>query len=110
MLKFQWAFNWLLRTDFIRNIIKKKIKSRPAGPSDEQRKNSSSLVWGEVTNTVGKKLTASISCFDGYTLTVHSSLIITKKILTDNFKTGYQTPAGCYGENLVLEIPETKII
>lgn len=110
MLKFQWAFNWLLRTDLVRNIIKKKIKAKPAGPSDEQRKKSSSLVWGEVSNAAGNKSTACISCYDGYTLTAHSSLIIAKKILEGNFKTGYQTPAGCYGENLILEIPNTKQI
>ena len=110
VLKFQWAFNWFLRTDFFRNIIKKQIKARPAGPSDEQRQKSSSLVWGEVSNIKGEKITASISCFDGYTLTAHSSLIITKKILDGNYKTGYQTPAGCYGENLIMEIPETKTI
>lgn len=108
ILKWQWAFNWLLRTDFIRNIIRKKIKARPAGPSDEQRKNSSSLVWGEVRNAAGNTMNASISCLDGYTLTAHSSLIISKKILAGNVKTGYQTPAGCYGENLVMEIPGTK--
>lgn len=110
MLKLQWAFNWLLRTEFLRNIIRKKIKAKPAGPSDEQRKNSSSLVWGEASNAKGKKLTAAISCLDGYTLTAHSSLLISKKILDGNFKTGYQTPAGCYGENLVMELPQTKII
>jgi short subunit dehydrogenase-like uncharacterized protein len=109
-LKLQWAFNWLLRTGFVRNIIKKKIKAGPAGPSDEQRSKSSSLVWGEVSNAKSEKITACISCFDGYTLTAHSSLIITKKILDGDFKTGYQTPAGCYGENLVMEIPGTKII
>jgi short subunit dehydrogenase-like uncharacterized protein len=110
MLKMQWAFNWLLRTEFVRNIIRRKIKAKPAGPSDEQRKNSSSLVWGEVSNASGKKLTAAISCLDGYTLTANSSLLICKKILEGNFKTGYQTPAGCYGENLVMEIPKTKIM
>ncbi len=110
MLKFQWAFNWLLRTEFIRNIIRKKIKAKPAGPSDEQRKNSSSLVWGEVRNASGKTITAAISCLDGYSLTAHSSLIITQKILSGNFKPGYQTPGGCYGEYLVMEIPDTKII
>ncbi len=110
MLKFQWVFNWMLRTDFIRNIIKKKIKERPAGPSDEQREKSSSLVWGQVSNATGKTLQACISCYDGYTLTAHSSLLITKKILEGNFKTGYQTPAGCYGENLIMEIPGTKLI
>lgn len=110
MLKFQWAFNWLLRTEFIRNIIRKKIKARPAGPSDEQRLKSSSMVWGEVCNAAGDKLTAAISCYDGYTLTAHSSLLITQKILNGNLKAGYQTPAGYFGENLVMEIPHTKII
>ena len=110
VLKLQGAFNWLLRTKFIRNIIKKKIKASPAGPSDEQRQKSSSLVWGEASNAKGEKINACISCFDGYTLTAHSSLIITNKILEGNYKTGYQTPAGCYGKNLVMEIPGTKII
>ena len=107
-LKFQWAFNWLLRTNFVRNIIIKKIKARPAGPSDEQRQKSSSLVWGEVSNASGKTLSSCISCFDGYTLTAHSSLLIAQKILEDNFKPGYQTPAGCYGEDLIMEVPGTK--
>lgn len=110
ILKFQWAFNWLLRTSFVRNIIRKKIKARPAGPSDEQRQKSSSLVWGEVSNASGEKITACISCLDGYTLTAHSSLVISKKVLEGNFKTGYQTPAGCYGENLIMEVPGTKFI
>ena len=110
MLKLQWAFNWLLRTELVRNIIRKKIKAKPAGPSDEQRKKSSSLVWGEVSNAAGEINTAAISCLDGYTLTAHSSLLISQKILEGNYKTGYHTPAGCYGEKLVMELPQTKII
>jgi short subunit dehydrogenase-like uncharacterized protein len=110
ILKLQWAFNWLLRTNFVRDIIRKKIKSKPAGPSDEQRLKSSSMVWGEVSNAAGKTLNTAISCLDGYTLTAHSSLLISKKILEGNYKTGYHTPAGCYGENLIMEVPGTKII
>ncbi len=110
ILKLQGAFNWLLRTEFVRNIIRKKIKAKPVGPSDEQRQKSSSLVWGEVSNAKGEKISAGISCLDGYTLTAHSSLLISKKILEGNFKTGYQTPAGCYGENLIMEVPGTKTI
>ena len=109
-LKFQLAFNWLLRTGLVRNIIKKKIKAMPSGPSDEQRQKSSSLVWGEVNNASGSVLTACISCLDGYTLTAHSSLLISKKILEGNYKPGYQTPSGCYGEDLIMEVPGTKII
>ena len=110
VLKLQWAFNWLLRTNFVRNIIRKKIKAKPAGPSDEQRLKSSSMVWGEVSNAAGQTLNTAISCLDGYSLTAHSSLLISKKILEENFKTGYQTPAGCYGEHLIMEIPNSKLI
>lgn len=108
MLKFQWAFNWLLRTAFIRNIIRKKINSKPAGPSEEQRHNGKSFVWGEVNNATGASIQACISCLDGYTLTAHSSLLITKKILGGSFKAGYQTPAAVYGEELIFELPGTK--
>ncbi len=110
LLKWQWAFNWLLRTNFVRNIIKNKINAKPPGPSDEQRKNSKSFVWGEVTNAAGQTMNTAISCYDGYTLTAHSSLLIAKKILEGNFKAGYQTPAAAYGENLIMEVPGTRKI
>jgi len=107
MLKLQGIFNWLLRMEWIKNIIRKKIKSRPAGPSDEMRGKAKSFVWGEVKNAKGEVVSDHFTCADGYTLTAHSCLIIAKKVLQENFKPGYQTPAGCYGEELVKEIPGT---
>ncbi len=108
MLKYQSLFNWLLRTSFMRNRELKKIKSRPAGPSDEQRAKSASAVWGEVKNSKGEKATARLTGPDGYTMTAHTALIIAKKIMEGNFKPGYQTPAGCYGADLIMEVPGTK--
>lgn len=104
LLKYQGLFNWLLRTSFMRNRELVKIKSKPAGPSDSQRANSKALVFGEVTNQAGKKLQARIIGPDGYTITAEASLIIAKKILEGNFKPGYQTPAGCYGADLIMEV------
>ena len=105
LLKYQSLFNWLLRTSFMKNRELKKIKSRPAGPSDEQRAKSKSLVWGEVKDNTGKIVQARLTGPEGYTLTAITSLIIAKKILEGNFKTGYQTPAGCYGADLIMEVP-----
>jgi short subunit dehydrogenase-like uncharacterized protein len=105
LLKFQVLFNWLLRTNFMRNKQKKKIKNNPAGPSFEKRSKSKGLVWGEVKNANGEIAQARLIGPDGYTLTAHSSLLIAKKILEGNFKPGYQTPAGCYGADLILEVP-----
>lgn len=105
MLKYQSLFNWILRTSFMRKRQIEKIKSKPAGPSDDQRAKARSLVWGEVSNGKGEKLRARLQGPEGYTLTAHASLTIAGKILEKHFKPGYQTPAGCYGADLVLEIP-----
>ncbi len=104
LLKGQFLFNWLLRTNFFRNYLKRKINKRPAGPSDEQRSNAISLLWGQATNAAGKTVTARLCGPEGYTLTTLAALQIVQKILNGNFLPGYQTPAGAYGENLVLEI------
>jgi hypothetical protein len=34
--------------------------------------------------------------------------LIAQKILAENFKPGYQTPAMCYGSDLIMEIASTK--
>jgi short subunit dehydrogenase-like uncharacterized protein len=105
ILKYQWLFNWLLRTEFMRNIVRNKIKQRPAGPSDEQREKAKSLVWAKVTDAAGNALAARLSGPEGYTITAHGALLVTRKILQGLYKPGYQTPASAYGENLVMEIP-----
>ncbi len=105
LLKWQFLYNWLLRTSFVRNRAKQQIKQKPAGPSDEMRAKATSLVWGEVVNAAGETKSVRMQCPEGYTLTAISSLIITRKVLEGNWKPGYQTPAGAYGADLVMEIP-----
>jgi short subunit dehydrogenase-like uncharacterized protein len=110
ILKFQSLFNWFLRTSIAKDYVMRKIKNMPPGPSDEKRARSKSVVWGEAANDKGDVAKAMLQCAEGYTLTAISSLIIAKKVLDGNFKPGYQTPAGCYGEKLVEEIPGTVIL
>lgn len=108
LLKLQPLFNWLLRTSAVRRFVQKKIDQRPAGPDDAQRSKAVSLVWGQVTNSRGERVTARLSGPDGYTLTTHASLIILQKVLAGSFKAGYQTPAAVYGEDLALEVPGVR--
>ncbi len=109
MLRFQSLFNWLLRTEMIRNLFRGRIKRAGEGPDETMLASGRSMVWAEAGNRSGKKIQATLEGPESYLLTAHSSLIITKKILEGNFKPGYQTPAGCYGENLVKEIPDVEI-
>jgi short subunit dehydrogenase-like uncharacterized protein len=104
LLQFQFLFNWLLRTSFVRNLVKKKIDKSPAGLDDIKREKATSLVWGQVTDNAGNVKTARLSGPDAYTLTACATLLIAGKVLEGDFKPGYQTPAAAYGEDLVMEI------
>jgi short subunit dehydrogenase-like uncharacterized protein len=102
-LRHQWLYNWVLRMDFMKNRLRKKIKSRPAGPDDAIREKARSLVWGEVSN--GKEtISATWSGVEGYTFTARSALLITQKIYQGNWKKGFKTPGMMYGADLVMEV------
>lgn len=109
ILKMQRYFNWLLRTKLIRAYIKGKINRGPEGPSVNRRTRSKSIIWGEVKNAEGKVAKARLTTLEGYTLTAKMSLLICKKVLSmETVPLGFQTPAGAFGADLILELPETK--
>lgn len=107
-MKFQKYFNWVLRLELIRNFIKKRIDQRPPGPDEKMRKEGISLVWGKGININGESKTIRLKGPEGYTFTAHTSLIIAKEILQGNWQPGYQTPAGHFGSELVLKVPEVS--
>lgn len=109
-LKFQFLFNWILRRKLVRAWIQQKINNRPAGPTDEQRANAKTTVWGKVWNAKGEEKVSVLECADGYSVTAWGCLRITQKIQNGEWKAGYQTPASCYGKDLILEIPKSKRI
>ena len=107
-VKWSRHFGWLLRTEFVKNIARSKVGQRPAGPSDAQRAGNHAYLWGEVRNAKGQTRQATLTTPEGYTLTVMTSLLILQKVLSSDLKTGFQTPAGAYGEGLILEAEGTE--
>ena len=107
-IKHSRNLGWLLKWRPIKNYLIKKIKQRPAGPDENRRETGVSFVRGEVTNKAGEKISAYLKTPEGYKLTVFMALHITEKVLNDNFKTGFQTPALAYGADLILEMDGVK--
>lgn len=100
-MRWMHRLRWLFGMSFVRNFLKGQIKSE--GPSEEQRKNSQSYLYGKVWNDHDRR-EARLVTPNGYTLTAKTAVLIASKILKKNFKTGYQTPASAYGPELILEI------
>jgi short subunit dehydrogenase-like uncharacterized protein len=95
----------ILRLPMVKSYLRSKVSARPAGPTDEQRINGEAYIYGEVSNAHGEVVRARLKTPEGYTLTAITALIITKKVLNGEFEAGYQTPAGLYGADLVMEVP-----
>ena len=95
--------SFLLKSKLVKNFLKGKIDKKPDGPSDERRKEGRMFLWGRVSDT-STSVEARLSTLDGYTLTAKTAVLISQKILTGDFKIGYQTPSTAYGHDLILEI------
>lgn len=103
--------NWVapvLRLSPVRSFAKKQISKNVTGPDQATRETGTSYIWGEVKNKSGEIVTARQVTPEGYRLTALSALKIAQKVSSDNFITGYQTPASAYGEDLILEIEGTE--
>lgn len=99
---------WVMSSDWVQNLIKKRLDSTLTGPDEHVQQTAQSRVWGKVTNAKGQTAEARMFGIEGYTMTALTALTITKKVLLGNYKTGYQTPASAYGADLILEIEGCK--
>jgi short subunit dehydrogenase-like uncharacterized protein len=107
-LKGQSAFNWLLKTPFMRSIIMGILKMQSAGPNQTVRDKSTSYIRGSVSNAKGEVVEAGMETPEAYSLTAFTILVIAKKIISGHYKPGYQTPASAYGPDLIMEIDGVK--
>jgi len=109
-LKWRKLFNPLLKLNFVKSIIRKKILSRPPGPDEQMRNKARSYVWGKVWNKQGDTQTVNLDLPEAYALTAKTTALIAKKMVEGQVFQGYQTPAGAYGADLILEIESSKRI
>jgi short subunit dehydrogenase-like uncharacterized protein len=103
-MKFQFLFNPILRSNFVKNHLQKYVDSKVTGPTESQQQKGKSLIYGKVTNASGKIVEARLETPEGYKLTAEASLLITQKVLASKGISGYQTPAGMFGHDLISEV------
>lgn len=103
-LRFSRYIGWLLRMGWVKRMARRRIEKQPAGPSSEQRMHSSTLLWGQARDAQGKAVIATLETPNGYTFTAEAAVHIAQRVLAGDWKAGFQTPAGCYGPQLLDEI------
>jgi len=104
VVKYSQYAKGLLKIGAIKRLLQQWAKKQVAGPTTTQHQQAKSYVWGEVKNKAGNVKSARLVTPEAYQLTALSSLLIIQKILSGQVFPGFQTPAGAYGANLILEI------
>lgn len=97
-------FGPLFYNRLMKNILKSAINTLlPPGPSAQRREKGLAIMIGEVTDSTGGQAVSKIQTREGYTFTAQATVEIMKRILSSDWKMGFQTPSLVYGPDLVLQ-------
>ncbi|MEA3589098.1 saccharopine dehydrogenase NADP-binding domain-containing protein [Pseudidiomarina sp. 1APP75-27a] len=94
-------FRWLLRFEWVKKWLEKKIEEQPAGPDEKQLEEAYTYVWGEATNAHGEVVTLREKVMNGYKLTSQGAVDIAQHVLAEKPDGGYYTPAKLCGADLI---------
>lgn len=102
LLKLSRYLGWLLATGPVQSILQNQIPE--GGPDEREREEGKTFLWGKAVDANGNSVEARQYGPEGYKFTVLTAMKTAERILDGEFCTGFQTPAGCYGADMVLEI------
>jgi short subunit dehydrogenase-like uncharacterized protein len=101
MAKMGRIARWVMARGPIQRALKKRIERQPEGPSDAERRQGYSILFGEAVNAQGERVQSRLSTPEGYTLTAMTSLEIVGRVLAGEAKPGYQTPSSVFGPDFI---------
>jgi len=86
-----------------KKILKSLTHLLPPGPKEEGRKQGRAILIGEVTSRNGGRASSKLITPEGYTCTALTTVEIMQRILSGEYKTGFQTPSLIYGADFIMQ-------
>jgi short subunit dehydrogenase-like uncharacterized protein len=103
-------FRPLLRTRWLQAMLKFASTLTLKPPTQQERDSNPALVWGEVRNAAGAKITARLRTANGYSFTVLSALAILEEVLNHTYTPGFITPGLLMGPAFASLLPGSSDI
>lgn len=104
MVKSIQYIGWLYEFDSIRRTVSELVQRFKSGPSSTERDRDRSGVWGEARDDTGNVVEARLVCPGGYDIVEQAPVAIARRILDGDASAGFETPAGAYGPDLILDV------
>lgn len=80
-----------------------QVSAWPEGPSESERVASQRVIVAEAEDQWRRRVTTRLITSDGYSFTAQVAVAVVERVLAGDFQAGFQTPAGVYGEDFVLD-------
>lgn len=74
------------------------------GPSERARERGSAYIWGEASTDDGERVVSRLRTPDPYVVTTDAGVTVAERVLAGDAEDGFQTPAGAFGPEFVLEL------
>jgi short subunit dehydrogenase-like uncharacterized protein len=92
----------MFRLPFVREMAKKQLTG---GATEQEREETETAVWGEVTDDTGGRAVARLHGPEGGLVwTAAAAIGIVQRILGGDATPGFQTPSTAYGPDLVFDV------
>jgi short subunit dehydrogenase-like uncharacterized protein len=83
----------------------RRLAASSRGPSEDQLRQETSYLWGEVRNAAGAIRTARLTTPNGYRLTADAALMAVQTVLERRPPGGYYTPSRLMGARSIERLP-----
>ena len=95
----------------VRRLLMTALGKMAKGPDEQEFQDGKTLLWGEVTDGVGKTLELRLVTPNGYKHTVDAALACVKRVLESpsTLSAGALTPSMAFGADFVLSLPDVKL-
>ena len=87
-------------------LLRSRIRSRPAGPTAEERARGRMFLWAEASDAGGSTVSL-LETPEAYELTVRAAIRAAGRVRQGGVAPGFQTPSRAFGPDFVLEIEGT---
>jgi short subunit dehydrogenase-like uncharacterized protein len=95
----------LLGAEPVQSGLRSLVKMTIEGPDEEERENTESRLWGEITNGE-ERFVARLKTSNAYTLTARTAVESARRVLDGETESGYQTPSLAFGVDYILEFDD----
>ncbi|QLH80275.1 saccharopine dehydrogenase family protein [Halosimplex pelagicum] len=88
----------------VQSLLERLVDARVDGPDERTRREGESYVWGEVETDDGERAVSRLVAPETYRLTKLTAVEIAERVAGGEAPTGFHTPAGAFGPDLILDI------